>query len=200
MLQTIFTAGAIVLSFAICGLSEAREWKTKTGEQITGELESGSPGRVHLRQPNGRLAAVALDSLSPVDQRYARDRLGMALVDMTGFWKTGLGSYYYISLGKDNKYYARLLQSETLSSVEGVLSLKNKRIVSEQWSVVFKTPPGHKRDLRAQIFLGNDGSIHTKFDFVNLNQVISTETGDFFKVDEENAPASVIKAYLDQNP
>lgn len=168
-LRSLVFVGYLVL-VTMPRMSLGREWIiSKTNETIDAELLSGSPGTVQLKRIDGTVEKIPITSLSRNDQRFARSRLGMQLIDFSGIWRSSSGSYYAIAEGDDQRFHLRLLESPSLVSVEGVLSLRDRKIISLQWLVVMKNDRTRQaRDTGAEFYMTPDGETRSRFAYIFL--------------------------------
>ncbi|MDB5386660.1 MAG: hypothetical protein JWM11_2306 [Planctomycetaceae bacterium] len=185
-----------------------RQWTItapgKPAEKIDAELIDGKSGIVRLKNPMGAEISVTLEMLNDADRQDVYKKLGMAVIDITGIWRSDSGSYFSYSEGKDGKVYVRLLESPHLSSLDGVLMRQTVKLKSEQWICAFKGDPKN-RTLSGSAYWAvlPDGRVRAHFDhwWIPNNGATPVKRPDkmasaLVRLDGDNIPRHILELYI----
>lgn len=186
-----------------------REWTVTESKQTQKKFEAslvdGEGGVVLLKKTDAKrsVLAVPLDMLSDADRAEVFRRLGIAVVDLSGVWRSDSGSYWNVSEGADGKVYVTLLSSPHLLSIEGVLLRRRQKLQSEQWICVFKDDPKHRTvSGTCEFNVVQDGRVRAKFDRwgfpkdEGIPRKMSKISSALVALEGDHLPAHILDAYL----
>ncbi len=156
---------SLTSSYVACS---GEEWRFKEDEvpYIGEAISCEKDGTITLQNAAGATRKVAINKLNEKCRRKARQKFGLAIIDMTGYWRSDSNSFYEIS-DNVNGIFINLIDSHHIESLHAkfIRREKSKVFAAKNYTVVFKKHL-EKRLEAKQVkmkLLPKDGDIEVSF-------------------------------------
>ena len=146
------TLAFLLLILAVPRANAAEEWRfDKAGKRLVfhgDAISCKKNGQITLQEATGTKTIVNINELDEKCRRKARLKFGLAVIDMSGYWRSDSNSFYEI-LERDNEIFINLVDSHHIKSLQAKFIRRENRKVfrAKNYTIVFKKYPGKKLDV-----------------------------------------------------